>query len=515
MKFNLSFIRHNIFYIGFILLLLVAFFVRVYQLDYPLNVMGGESMRDYMFAHHIILYHEYPLVGPFHSASSGFLKNSPLYYYFLASFLLFFDSIVTLQFANVFLQLASIIFIVLIANTLFGEKIALITGLIYSFLPVVLSHAYSVWQPYISEPFIYGSLFLLILSHKKKKEIFLLLSNILISVGFVLHNAVFGIFPLFILCCFILIKHDKFLKSLYIILPLTSASIFFVCYIPTFFSVNNSNITISGLSNQLFIHSFSMFLQHMSLNTRALLNFYSLSNYGRGLISINSFLLFILICFSFAYFFIGKREGRKCAGILLLFVFQQVLFSSISNNQQLYYITPILGLFTIYIAAVIGSFLSGNLLSNMLIVTYLSLLLFFPTNKFLSLRLSSYNETNWKVINQASILMFKKLDSLQNQSQSNILKSFSVVSYRRGSLYEDPAILLVPLEAHYGMEFSDELKHQNSDYLFLACVDNNDQKRINAECIRDFINNYKSFSYPYQLYSAGTMSLYFSRKIKI
>src|SRR3989344_136565 len=146
----------------FPIILLVSLLVRLYNLDFPLSYIfaWGDGTRDYFVANHIVLFHEYPLLGPFNLLYEAGIYNTPLYYYFLAFFLNIYNSVFTLGVVNVIFQIATIILIYLIARKLFDKKVAVLSAVIFSFSPEILAQSDYIWQPHLSQTFAYLSLFL-------------------------------------------------------------------------------------------------------------------------------------------------------------------------------------------------------------------------------------------------------------------------------------------------------------------------------------------------------------------
>ena len=104
-------LRLHIYDFLFIAVLIFAFYIRIVNINnyYPIDM--ADVARDYLVSSHIIQYKELPSVGPY--ASNDVVRNSPVYYYLLAFFLLFQNNIFFLGLANVFLQIVTI-FIILV-----------------------------------------------------------------------------------------------------------------------------------------------------------------------------------------------------------------------------------------------------------------------------------------------------------------------------------------------------------------------------------------------------------------
>ncbi|MBI4067226.1 phospholipid carrier-dependent glycosyltransferase [Candidatus Gottesmanbacteria bacterium] len=150
------------------IILLICLLLRVSQIDYPFAFKWGDGERDTLVANHIVSYQEYPLIGPHGLLSEKGLHNSPFYYYFLAFFLYFYNSPITLALLNISLQLLTLVILYLLGKNLFGEKVALLSTLLFGLNPHLISQSEYIWQPYVSQPFGLTSFYLLFLAFSKK-----------------------------------------------------------------------------------------------------------------------------------------------------------------------------------------------------------------------------------------------------------------------------------------------------------------------------------------------------------
>jgi 4-amino-4-deoxy-L-arabinose transferase-like glycosyltransferase len=131
-------------YLHYILLaaiVIAAIFVRVPLVHYP--VTNGETQRDFIVGTHI-LQGEFVSTGAV-SGLFGPLRNSPFYYYFLAGILSLHQDFFFMQWANLALQVASILLLYLTGRKLFGKETALIAAALYAF------HARSLAQVVFTE----------------------------------------------------------------------------------------------------------------------------------------------------------------------------------------------------------------------------------------------------------------------------------------------------------------------------------------------------------------------------
>lgn len=71
--------------LAIILIVALALFLRFYQLDKSVWMQSGyDESRDMLVAKHIVLHKEHVAYGPLAAGGMNWLKNSPVYYYFIA-----------------------------------------------------------------------------------------------------------------------------------------------------------------------------------------------------------------------------------------------------------------------------------------------------------------------------------------------------------------------------------------------------------------------------------------------
>lgn len=185
------------------LLLLVFLFcmgyVLVARLDYPPH--GDDMYRDYVIARNIVLYHEYPLVGPVMNAYAqpfGAMRNSPVYYYVLSLPLLFYDHVLALGIFGILLQLITIVFFYILGSFLWSKKIGCATAVLYGVASLSF-HEYSYpWQPQMMEPFFILSLILCAITYKKRTVLNIVMTGVVVCAATLIHVSAVLLVPLYI-----------------------------------------------------------------------------------------------------------------------------------------------------------------------------------------------------------------------------------------------------------------------------------------------------------------------------
>src|SRR5258708_7698393 len=138
---NLNKYKNNI--LLFILLLVAAFF-RLYKIQDYMTFLGDEG-RDSLVVYNILHGH-FTLLGP--TASVGGFFLGPIYYYFMAPFLLIFNyNPIGPAIMIALLGVATVWLIYKVANELFGKITAVVSASLYAISPIVLAYSRSSWNP--------------------------------------------------------------------------------------------------------------------------------------------------------------------------------------------------------------------------------------------------------------------------------------------------------------------------------------------------------------------------------
>ena len=181
-NFKFSIFNFQFFAVGFILLL--ASFLRLYRIADYMTFLGDEG-RDVLVVYNILHGH-LTLLGPTSSVGGFFL--GPIYYYFMAPFLLLFNyNPVGPAVMVALIGVLTVFLIYKFTNEFFNKKVALIAALLYSISPIVISYSRSSWNP---NPLPFFSLLILFLLYKaelKNKIKYLFLLGILFGIAMQLH----------------------------------------------------------------------------------------------------------------------------------------------------------------------------------------------------------------------------------------------------------------------------------------------------------------------------------------
>jgi 4-amino-4-deoxy-L-arabinose transferase-like glycosyltransferase len=167
-----------------ILILIFAAFLRLYRIADYMTFLGDEG-RDVLVAYNILHGH-LTLLGPTSSVGGFFL--GPIYYYFMAPFLLLFNyNPVGPAVMVALFGIATVWLLYKFCSELFNSKIGLIAAFFYTISPLVISYSRSSWNPNPLPFFSLLTLFSLYKGVEKKSLKLIFASGILLGVCLQLH----------------------------------------------------------------------------------------------------------------------------------------------------------------------------------------------------------------------------------------------------------------------------------------------------------------------------------------
>lgn len=173
-----------------ILILLIGAFFRLYKIDAYMTFLGDEG-RDAIIVRNLLVHADPILIGP--GTSVGGMYLGPLYYYFMAPFLLLSGfSPVGPAVGVALLGIATIYLVYLTGKEFFGEKSGIVTALLFSISPTVIIYSHSSWNPNIMPFFSLLSIYSIWKVYKHKQYKWLIVCAI--SFAFVLQSHYLGIF---------------------------------------------------------------------------------------------------------------------------------------------------------------------------------------------------------------------------------------------------------------------------------------------------------------------------------
>lgn len=431
----------------FFIVLILSLLVRLERLDFPLSDIfwWGDGTRDYLVASHILQYNEFPKLGPYNLLYESGIRNSPLYFYVLALFLIPFNHPVTLTFFNIIFQIAVLVLIYLIARKIFDREVALSAMALYSFSSGVIKQSDYIWQPYLMYPVALLGLYFFIRAYFEKSFKFFIASLVTSCIALALHMSAILWLMIFLFAGIYILKF----KRSYIFGSFAAVFITLgLLYAPT--------IHLQGfnkLPTPLAVSGISQFFNNLTSNLAETLSMFNISF---------SFLL-VFMALSFAAFIRSKWF------ILTIFMFfAPIILAAFINKIRPNYLVLSLAPFIIWTAVLISTvrqkFGRIFIIAVLFIVFSGNLNFFREENPLENLR---YIE---KITDQiAAEVKLIKNDSFQFQS----------FAFENG-FFEYPvsdSMLLVPMEHKLKLKLtklSDEssynfIQTNRRDYIFVSC----------------------------------------------
>lgn len=172
-----------------ILILLAGSILRLYKISSYTTFLGDEG-RDAIIVRNLLVHFDPILIGPGTSVGSMYL--GPLYYYFMAPFLLLSNfSPVGPAVGVALLGIATIYLVFIVGKDWFGKKAGLISALFFAISPTVIIYSRSSWNPNIMPFFSLLSIYAMWRVWKKNDYKFLIIAAI--SYAFVLQSHYLGL----------------------------------------------------------------------------------------------------------------------------------------------------------------------------------------------------------------------------------------------------------------------------------------------------------------------------------
>lgn len=191
-----SLIRENL---HLVLILLLAAFFRLYRIGDYLTFLGDEG-RDVLVVYNI-LHGDFTLLGPTSSVGGFFL--GPIYYYFMAPFLLLFNyNPVGPAVMVALFGVATVWLVYKVTSEIFGNKAGIFASLLYAISPLVVTYSRSSWNPNLMPIFTLLALFLLYKAQLSNKLKYFFIVGFIYGVLMQLHYIEFfvgGIIFLYVL----------------------------------------------------------------------------------------------------------------------------------------------------------------------------------------------------------------------------------------------------------------------------------------------------------------------------
>jgi len=516
--------------IVFIFLLVISFAARMYIFDFPLKYAGTGGGQDYLIAHRIVQYNEFPLIGP--PSHLYIYLGSPVYYYFISLFLFIKDSILFLSFVFVLLQLITITLIYKIAKNI-NSGTALIAALIFSFSAYILERSGYMTPNHAVQPFVSLGFLLLLLAHLRGSYKLLLSAAFVATFAATVHASVLAVLPLFIIFAFLILKQQNKGIKYYLGVLFTPLATLLLFHLPPLAYMIKNNLLseeilplLSGQGSRflspIFVQSISEFFQNMYTKLSGLLEIFSFTT-GGPYFSLSHALTAVLVISTIIYFLKKNSPHKKYILIILLFVVQQLIFVSLlGNSYGRVYLTPILGIFAIFIAAIINSVFSKHIILNISKVVLVVLIITIASGYFYMFYSKPVPLENMRDIYSARDALVEEVLQIQKEEGYEDINFFHTRSFNnRGN--GTRVYLIDHLSAFMKKRLDRKLTRvtdggaiyqeiNSTDYIFVSCYYERGARNI-RKCKEHFLEFEPEYEIVKEVFRGNILSVYEAKKL--
>jgi len=117
----------------------------------------------------------------------------------------------------------------------FGRSTGLMSMLLYGFTPFMREQAQYLWQPYVSQFFVFLSVYFFFRFANEHISRLLLISFGFVALAVVLHTGAAGIVPVYSVAAWSMLRKNKHAKAKLLFLFLAGGAVVLASYLPTFF----------------------------------------------------------------------------------------------------------------------------------------------------------------------------------------------------------------------------------------------------------------------------------------
>lgn len=385
---------------------LIHLFLRFYQID-ERSGFGYDQVNNAWVAKHIIVDHEFPLLGMVAKGNSGFYIG-PLYYYFISVFYFFtnLDPIASGIIAGV-TSIFTFFVTFYISKKIFNFNTAIISVLIYTISSYSIQFDRIQWPVNFIAPIsfiIFYALYKVILG--KSKYLILLA----LATGFSFHIHFTSIFfPIIILLSLPFFPRNKNLVKYLII----AFILFVIFFIPNVISeLNTKGSSSRNLSNYISIYYHGFHLRRVfQLTKDAFIEFESILTFK--ILKPLGYLLFPLFCLVYFKAQKSKERFKLCYLMGLWFLIPWLVFSVYRGEITNYYFS-----LTRPIVIIILAFLILKLLEIKSFIPKIAVLLFFILYSFVNFQ--KFSEQKYPSLN------------VTKEGVKNVIKGKGVIQFTEG-----------------------------------------------------------------------------------
>ena len=516
----------------FVLILCAALLLRVDLFKNDTSyVWQSDYNRDYLVAHHIIAYHEFPLTGP--DGEFGSAGNSPAYFYFLARPLLIKDDIVFLGLFNVILQMGALVIVYLLARSMFGKSVGLTAAALFGFTQSIIGQSNFIWQPHIMQPFLLLSFLLLYLAYTRRNYRLIISSVCIFLFAATLHQSVYALAPVYLFSVFLAVRIQQRSLAYYVGAITTFVSTFIVLHLPLFFyfwRAPNSLPSFSNSSHSFLTVNLGQIASNVSARMNIFFDFFFATDSSVFLFPLLLLCFFAILSIAYPRYARQNKEQKDFMLILLIIMMQFFAVTMLVSVSPLvafpfWYFTPVFGITVIYLAEIITGFFPKGVRYLLIEIPIVVLLIFtFSPNIIHDFAHVIRNVTTDPIGSFSSVYvrppfvgaMEKEIYGIQKREHREDFLFFGIQTFRYGLVDSfSNEILWTPLERDLRVPLvalSDGAQRDykpigNPLYLFLNCRETSDAEH---ECLIPFSLQFPQYEIEKKVYEYP--SIYLARR---
>lgn len=225
----------------------IGAFLRLYRLEASLQFLGDQG-RDALILRNMLVNYDLPFIGPVTSVGSFFL--GPLYYYFMAPFLLLANfNPAGPAIATAFIGIITLPVLYWVAKQIYSRRVGLWSAALYALAFIPISETRSAWNPNPMPLAALGIIYGFYLANYKNQPKGLLLAAASLGIALQLHYMIVFLAPFILWQLFLARRHVRELIS--------AAAIFLLLNLPLLlFEIKNNWINVRGLMEFLGKHQY-------------------------------------------------------------------------------------------------------------------------------------------------------------------------------------------------------------------------------------------------------------------
>lgn len=489
-----------------VIFVIFQLFLRFYTFPDIIDMKQTDVHRDYLIANHIVSFHEYPLTGPQNSFST--FRNSPIYYYILAAFLLIYNHFLFLQVVNIVFQVCSIVLLYILYRKFASQYVSLAGVLLYTTSYAFLSHSFYMWQPYLMEPVLIGAYIYFADFVQKRKIKYLYISGMLFSLALALHMSVIPVFISLIFIAIYLLRHNT--NTILRFLVYTTI-LMIVLFLPTFLIFVSNKLYLSMNSSYFLDNRFSLFIIGDKLISNIVYFF------RNSFFEFNNILLTLTLASFTGYWFRKDKQRIVISMMYAIFVFHFVVLSIYSKASFSHYYIPVLPIYFFLLAYTWDVIVAKLMYSRYLYSAVVTLLIYIFSINGISL-IPRTADITYHEFNKGVEVISNKISQLEKKDHT-VKQKYQVIIIWRDEFYfpwYEAPFFIHQLEKQSGSPLvrvsntDNNIQILNSnDYIFVLC-----EESINvAKCLPKVSKLVKGYSKKETLYDKNDYQLFFYEKI--